>query len=229
MDDQHAFLRPTPWDARVFGIDTYEILEYSEESLEAVKGMPGHFTIKVDPLADKRLLQEHGFYYCDTLIEPFATPAMFVPHENGEIALGTAFPRDALLDLVDGAFVYGRFHRDFALDPRQADLRYRNWLRQLEEKGTVWALLHRGGLAGFFACEGPRIQLHALRESYRGKGLAKYFWSRAIEELFAQGHEEVTSSVSAANLAVVNLYASLGFRFRRAVDVYHKLQGHRQG
>jgi hypothetical protein len=38
-------------------------------------------------------------------------------------------------------------------------------------------------------------------------------------EVLAAGHAEVKSSISAANVAVLNLYASLGFSFRHPLDV----------
>ena len=68
-----------------------------------------------------------------------------------------------------------------------------------------------------------KLVLHAVSEKFRGGGLAKYLWSVACKDLFGRGHQELTSSVSAANLPVVNLYASLGFRFRNSLDVYHRL------
>jgi hypothetical protein len=42
-------------------------------------------------------------------------------------------------------------------------------------------------------------------------------------QLFAEGHAEIQSSISFVNMAVINLYAALGFRFRRPVDVYHRM------
>lgn len=224
MEETHPYLRKTPWDADVFGVDTFEVTSYSAESLQQIAHLPGHFTIKVDPLADKGLLHAHGFYYCDTLMEPYGTRERFVPYERKEITLTSDFPLADAVALSRGAFVYGRFHRDFHLDSLLADQRYAQWLKQLYEQGNVWGLLYNGELAGFFGYEQNKIVLHALGERYRGKGLAKYFWSKAIQRLFDEGHQELVSSVSAANLAVLNLYASLGFSFRRAVDVYHKLQ-----
>jgi len=53
--------------------------------------------------------------------------------------------------------------------------------------------------------------------------LAKYWWHATCCELFGAGHLEVTSSISAINMAVLNLYASLNFSFRNPLDVYHRL------
>ena len=65
--------------------------------------------------------------------------------------------------------------------------------------------------------------LRRMSESARGHGRAHALWSLVCAELFAAGAQEVSSSISAANLAAVNLYAALGFRFRNPVDLYHRV------
>jgi ribosomal protein S18 acetylase RimI-like enzyme len=65
--------------------------------------------------------------------------------------------------------------------------------------------------------------LHALGANHRGRGLARHLWSAVCADLARQGAEELSSSISVSNLAALNLYASLGFRFRNPVDVYHKV------
>ena len=70
-----ALIKATPWDTAAFGMPTWELAEYSEAALQQAAQTAGHHTIKVDPLAYKRLLHEHGFYYCDTLIEPHCKSA----------------------------------------------------------------------------------------------------------------------------------------------------------
>jgi len=64
--------------------------------------------------------------------------------------------------------------------------------------------------------------LHAMTPAFRGRGLAKFLWTTVCDALFLQGHAELCSSVSAANIAVIRLYQSLGFRLRHPVDVYHR-------
>ena len=82
---------------------------------------------------------------------------------------------------------------------------------------------HGGKVAGFIAHTGGKLVLHAMSSAYRGKGLAKFFWSKVCQHLFEQGHTEIESSISFVNIAVINLYATLVFRFRRPVDVYHRM------
>lgn len=219
-----ALIKETPWDAAAFGMLTGELTEYSESALRTAVARPGHYTLKIDPLADSRLLNEYGFYYCDTQIEPWCGMAdlrLSASHPEATITREANLPE--LLAICHGSFVHGRFHRDFNLPRADADLRYDNWLRQLYEQKCVYGLLWKDKLVGFIAYSGNSLVLHALAETHRGRGLAKYWWSAVCAELVAAGHAEIKSSISAANVAAVNLYASLRFRFRNPLDVYHRL------
>lgn len=216
-------LKLSTWDSSVFGVDAYEISVLSREVLETVIHVPGHYTVRLDPLASKQLLHEYGFYYCDTLIEPYCTMERFLAVDSVDVYTSQDVALEPLLKICDGAFSHGRFHRDFNLSKAQADRRYNNWLTQLHGAGKVHTLLYRGELAGFIAVEGNRLVLHAIADSLRKRGLAKILWTPVCRTLFEAGCSELVSSVSASNLAVMNLYASLGFRFRNPLDAYHLL------
>jgi RimJ/RimL family protein N-acetyltransferase len=216
-------IRPTPWDKVAFGVDCFELADASPELLELALKTPGHYTVKADPLASKQALHRHGFYYCDTLIEPWCTPQHLAHFAHDDVAIDNAPALAALLDICHGAFRHARFHRDFNLDPRRADARYDTWLRELHRDGKVYGLLYRDDPAGFVARAGDSLVLHAMSERYRGRGLAKYFWSMVCARMFADGLPEIRSSISVANLAALNLYAELGFRFRKPSDVYHRV------
>lgn len=201
----------------------WELLEYSERGLEAVTTKEGHFTIKVDPLADKQLLHKYGFYYCDTLIVPRCTIDRFKSVQHPKTSISKQFDSQKVLSICDGAFSFGRFHRDFHLPKASADRRYNNWLKQLIDKQQVFGLYWQDMLAGFVGCDKNCLVLHAVKDEYRGEGLAKYWWSEVCRELFVSGFSDIVSSVSSANLAAINLYASLGFTFSESMDVYHRL------
>jgi len=212
----------TPWDSRALGVSTYELTDISLETLMATESVPGHFTARVPPLASKRWLHEYGFYYCDTLIEPFCKRTSFKPVFHEHITARPGLAPEVAKRMCQGAFQYDRFHRDFHIPNERADRRYIYWIDDIAEKGVIYGLWFKDESAGFFACEENRILLHALVDPWRGKGLAKFFWSAACQALFDVGYEELRSSVSSANLAVVNLYRSIGFSFRHPVDLYHK-------
>lgn len=215
-------IEKTPWDSKVFGLDTYEIRRLSKASLEGALKLKGHFTVKVDPLSSKKLLHAYGFYYCDTLIIPYCTPGRFRYFEHEDVSVMTDIDIAGLSAMSDYAFFHGRFHRDFNIDKHRADLRYAGWLKDLHKSGGVFALTLKGDVAGFFAFSENKILLHAINKKYKGKGLSKHLWSVACGELFGRGYDELTSSISASNAPAINLYCSLGFRFRDPLDVYHR-------
>ena len=220
---QIPLLDPTPWDEAVFGIPTWELKEHSEAALIAAQATKGHHTVRVKPLSDTALLARYGFYYCDTLIEPYCKAGDLVAVKRSEATISKDVDGQRALEVCHGAFSHGRFHRDHNLSRDAADNRYDRWLRQLLNDGLVYGLYWNGGLEGFIGCQNDKLLLHALSERMRGKGLAKYWWSAVCEDLYAEGRDEITSSISASNLSVLNLYASLGFRFRQPIDVYHRL------
>jgi len=217
----HPAIRRIEWDSAAFGRDCFEIDGLNAGALQEAARCPGHYTVKVDALASKALLHQHGFYYCDTLIEPFCTRERFTGHPDARAQFVHNAALDDLLAICHGAFSHGRFHRDFHLSAAQADLRYDNWLRQLHAAGTVYGLMFEGQLAGFIAVDGGRLVLHAMAAALRGHGIAKHLWTVVCDDLYRQ-HAELSSSISAANVAAANLYATLGFRFRQPVDVYHR-------
>jgi GNAT superfamily N-acetyltransferase len=200
---------------------TWELTEYSEESLAEISDVSGHYTIKVDPLADKRLLSKHGFYYCDTLIEPHVNATRLHTSDHPDATISEDPGTAQILAINHGAYQHGRFHRDFQLPKSGADLRYDRWLQQLLDSKQVFALQWQGETAGFIGHSNGCLILHAIAEEHRGKGRAKYWWSAVCRKLLASGHSEISSSISASNLPVLNLYASLGFRFTNPRDVYH--------
>lgn len=218
-----TLIRQTPWDTAAFGMPTWELLEYSAAALQQAVNTQGHHTLKVDSLADKRLLHEYGFYYCDTLIEPHCGVARLRKVQHPDATISKEVDAGQALAICHGAFTHGRFHRDFNLSKAAADLRYDNWLKQLLEARQVYGLYWQGALAGFIGHSGNSLVLHALAEQQRGTGRSKYWWSAVCGELLATGYEEVKSSVSASNLAAINLYASLGFAFNNPQDIYHRL------
>ncbi len=216
-----SLIDPTPWDAAALRVSTYELKTASAEAMAEMRAMPGHYTVRVDPLAPKKLLHEHGFYYCDTLLEPHCAAERFVGHRHEAAAVTRDAALEAVLAVCHGAFVHGRFHRDFNVGRACADLRYDRWLAQLHGEGCVYGLLYDGELAGFAAAVGGKLVLHALAARFMGRGLARHLWTALCEALFAAGEREITSSISATNLPALNLYAALGFRFRKPRDIYH--------
>lgn len=217
------YLKETPWDKRNFDIDTYELTASTADALEETMDKAGHFTMKVNPLENPENLIKHGFYYMDTLIEPICKKEDLRIFKREDISIATDYDPKEIIQIAEEAFMHGRFHRDFNIPNSQADKRYVNWVRDLMDANKVFALLYEGQTAGFYAFENDKVLLMGIKESFRSKGLAKAFASKACFEQLKFGHEQLKTSISAANVASLNLFYALGFKLKNTVDVYHKM------
>jgi ribosomal protein S18 acetylase RimI-like enzyme len=212
----------TPWDEKIFGIPTYEITEISDETINFSKQNAGHYTIKVDPLVSNDLPAQ-GFYYCDTLLKPVCTSNDFTPLQLEGSTIIENLSLDDVLSIGHQSYKHGRFHRDPNLSSADADRRYDNWLRQLHTDGHIIGMEYKGEMAAYVAVDGGAILLYAISKKFRGKGLGKYCMAAGCSAAINKGFTELTSSVSASNLAIINLFTSLGFRLRGSLDIYHRV------
>jgi len=214
----------TPWNTKCLGMDTFEIVELTREILESIESKSGHYTVRVDPLScDKQLLHEAGFYYCDTLVEQVILKNNYNYFDDNHITCIETDDAASCKEIILDLFQFDHFHRDFNIENATSDLRYLNWIDELCSKNSTYLFCYNGEIAGFIAFDKNKLFLAAIAKAYRGKGLAKYFLSSICNKIFADGYEHIFGFISFANVPVVNLYASLGARFRGAVDIYHKI------
>lgn len=216
-------IKATPWDQGPLGMDTFEIRQLSVKSIQSALRAPGHYTVKVDPLADKTILHDYGFYFCDTLLQTICTRGEFSRNSNEHVSAEKGGYFEESMALIPGGFVHDRFHRDFNLTTQQADARYSQWFKQLWNEGHSMAYIYDDQFAGFFAHDEGHIALTMVGEEFRDKGLGKHFMSAACSIVFGDGYEEVAGSVSACNVKMLNIFASLGFKFTEPLDLYHKV------
>ncbi|WP_152655160.1 GNAT family N-acetyltransferase [Oceanobacillus sp. CFH 90083] len=222
----NEYLEPTPWDSRNFPLATFQLTEYSEAALQATEEVEGHFTIKVDPLADKSLLQKYGFYYADTLMEPYCNRDKFLKKVAGDVIFHEDYDAEEILAIAEEAFQGGRYHRDFQVPNEMADLRYRNWVKDLMDQKLLLAFKQGGCVKGFFAYQQENILLMAMHKDIRGQGFARPFAAACVKEQFERtGKEQLITSISPSNPASLNVFIGLGFRLRAGKDIYHKVNG----
>src|SRR5256885_1149980 len=130
-------VEPITWDTKALGIECFELNEASNEALKKAITRPGHYTVKVDPLASKEGLHRNGFYYCDTLIEPHCGSQHLIDFKHPKVAIQRRPDINQLIPICRGAFRHDRFHRDFNVGETCADQRYVNWLKQLDQDRGV--------------------------------------------------------------------------------------------
>ena len=85
-------------------------------------------------------------------------------------------------------------------------------------KQTVLTCRKEGRIIGFLVLEKPAPDkrfwsLIGLAPEMTGQGLGRRTWHSLLAFHAAEGVTEISTSISSHNLAVFNLYVSLGFRF----------------
>ena len=144
--------------------------------------------------------------------------------------------RDALPDdlprieqIAETSFQFGRYHTDGEFPRHLANLRYRRWVRNamhaLSASNAMLVLDAPSGVAGFMhtGIENGRaeLKLGAVDVALEHGLLGYQLYVNTLAHLQAQGVREVAARISAANTAVMNLYAGLGFQFGRPEVVFH--------
>ena len=117
-------------------------------------------------------------------------------------------------------FETGRLHMDPMVGPEIGNRRYALWAANaFRHSGQeVLKCLIGGRIAAFMVVERPTgvsrfWSLVGLAPGLAGRGLGRRVWTTTLAFHHSEGVEEVSTSISSHNVAVHNLYASLGFRF----------------
>ena len=64
-------------------------------------------------------------------------------------------------------------------------------------------------------------RLTAVAPEFQGKGLGKGIWNSVLALHRDSGIDSVVTTISSANVRVLNLYSSLGFKFEAPEMTFH--------
>jgi ribosomal protein S18 acetylase RimI-like enzyme len=71
------------------------------------------------------------------------------------------------------------------------------------------------------ASRGGNLLLAGFDRRHANAGLGEFFWLSVCDRLRARGVRRVTTRISVNNIAVLNLYARLNFKFRDPEMTFH--------
>jgi hypothetical protein len=246
--DVFARLRETPWDAKALRRPTLDITDIAlaaesgdeagldEQLLARLEQLcagrqAGLVTVRLD--ADRRVaigrLQSVGFRYVETAyrlscrnVARFEPP----PRVTRTVELRDAVPadHDALIEQAAESFRYGRFAEDPAIPEEVNRNRQIDWMAGLLGGRARVLVVDVEGAAGAFMAfkvhEGIADLILAGTKPKLGI-LAYPLWIAVMKRLKQEGVGRAETMISAANIGVVNLYATLGFRFEQALVGLH--------
>lgn len=242
LDPEHVLrYRATPWDERIFGFPTAELLEvkYRDparipdllaafDSANAESGVRMVITrIDANDRALKEELARSEFRYVETSLV-MANDAI------DEHAFENFFKRTVPLTPAEGpqdieqirviardGFQYSRYHEDVRIEESRARARYYQWIDDLVAQGKhILVYRSAGRVAAFMAYDAGADEVDlVLGGSAPGRGfVAPPFWASVLARLRDEGHRSAVARISAANVRVLRLYIRLFFSVR-SVDL----------
>lgn len=182
-------------------------------------------------LSVRHILSLLGFEFVELTLHPqVSLKNRFEPYENHFEMRAVSEPEiELLLMESEQAFQYSRFFRDPFVPAENAALRFREWVRSgigMAHKNT-WVFLDSvGNPLAFFLDrqDGDQrfLELTAVLEASRGRGLARKVWETYLFEKQLEGVETIKTNISAENSSVVALYPKLGFTFAEPSVAMHR-------
>jgi GNAT superfamily N-acetyltransferase len=180
-------------------------------------------------IAECGFLEAQGFRFIELNYRPVCA-GLSRFHSDPEIAIHPADMSDAALiaDMAARIFDVGRLHMDPEVGPEIGNRRYAAWAANAfanPRQSVLKCLLDRR-IAAFMVVERPTPSsrfwsLTGLAPGLAGQGLGRRIWRTMLAFHHSEGVEEVSTSISSHNFAVLNLYVSLGFRFPSPAMTLH--------
>jgi ribosomal protein S18 acetylase RimI-like enzyme len=174
-----------------------------------------------EKLPECGFLESHGFRFIELNYRPTRSGLdNFAPDQA--ITIRPASPGDAaeITAIASDVFATGRWHMDPHIGAEIGDRRYAAWAGNAfrNPDQSVLTFLMDRRIIGFLVLERPAPSerfwsLISLAPGLAGQGLGRRVWQTLLAFHAAEGVTTVSTSISSHNVAVFNLYVSLGFRF----------------
>jgi ribosomal protein S18 acetylase RimI-like enzyme len=234
-----------PWDTEILEQPVAEIrnLQVKEPSaavrdFQVFTAWCGKHAIKFsncrvshDQVVESMFLQAQGFRFIELNYHPTMNKLQELELPDDEIIIEPAAEADRMLlaEMAGSVFQYGRFHQDPRMGVALGNRRYKTWLLnafELPHQQVLKCLLARETIA-FFVVEYPGQKhcfwsLVGLAPGMQGRGLGNRVWRTMMRKHQQEGIETISTSISSHNIAVLNLYVSLAFRFPVPYATFHK-------
>jgi len=189
------------------------------------------------------ILERNDFYFVEAVLTPYtkikentvlekfiSDKSKFIPDcytssdwtvvqmnkEDGSLCL-------RIKEIATGSFSDDRFHVDSQCSEEIANSRFVFWVDDLlaDEQVIFHTINYLGKAQGFMARKSNNLILAGFSKEFIGKGLAKFFWLRVLEDLQNKGFSQAYTLISTNNTPVLNLYTKLGFKFKNPAVTLH--------
>ena len=180
--------------------------------------------LAINPLIDLNNARLYQQYISDyTCIIPPGIDKNILSFDTQNVAEISDVTRKKIAKGSIESFRSDRFHTDPNCADGVADARIGMWLEEdlftnPEMKCTTVFL--KDNLVGYIIWRDSVLIVGAISPDFIGKGLAKLLYLQTMSNVH-QISQTVTTTISANNIEVVNLYSRLEYSFRNPTQVYH--------
>ena len=234
-----------PWDTNIFGRTVAEITHFRLiDEIRAVQDFT-YFEewccsndvalcscrINHAELKESIFLENMNFRFIELNYRPYLYNLQNVNIEeyNVHVEEAETGDKEMLADMAYRVYKHGRFQKDPRLMRELGDIRYRQWM--LNSFDNPWQRTIKAKLddevVAFFVIENPKPghcfwSLVGMAPGFEGQGLGKKISKSMLRQHQRDGIDNITTSISSQNLAALNLYVCLGFRFPVPQMIFHR-------
>ena len=236
-----------PWDIAAFGFRVAQIHRLSIGNPDVAAREYSQFQSWLDEgavrltscrlphgqLRESMFIEGRQFRFVEMVMHPTiaALQSLAIPEDDLTIVPATASDIPALQALAGRSFKHERYHVDPRLDPRLADERYSRWVATSlnDPPQRLLKVTDGNNLIALFITERRQSDevywhLTAISPEFQGRGYGRRVWRAMLKMHQAEGCSRVTTTVSARNVAALNLYGQLGFRLLPPEMTFHWLR-----
>lgn len=233
-----------PWDSTVCGFPVMQItaiqvlgpdagndIQIFERERDRLGAGLVSCRLSHECLTESMLLEDRGFRFIEMLYQPELDLSNY-RCDASMVQLNVSRARDedlpALKDIAGTSFQNERFKMDPRLDTGVSDQRYQSWVASSlhHHSQELYVIFDGNRPVAFFVTEmlddGTCYwHLNAVAPDAQGLGYGRRAWVSMLNQASKLGARLVRTSIVARNHRVLNLYASLGFRFPPPLMTFH--------
>lgn len=232
------------WDTEIFGfpvaqiqkLEIIDLLSTAEEYqkfqqwLDVNRIRIASCRLPHDRLQESMFLESKGFRFIEMVLHPKIEKLQSVDIAQDNLIITPALESDlpVMQSIAERAFGHERYHIDPRLDPRLGDLRYGQWVKNSlnHSQQRLLKVIDSKHIVALFIVELREHKsvcwhLTAISPQWQGRGYGQRVWQAMLRHHQVEGQDCVMTTISARNVAVLNLYAKLNFRFLPPEMTFH--------
>ena len=219
------------WEKRNLGVDVVEfVIERDDNEIivpEILKTEKQYNVVKL-PVGKPKLtmhLQDNGYRFVECMLNlkhdlnksKVESAKLLSNADVTYLSMNEHDRAELFTEIEKGLFNTDRIYNDSNFTTKMAATRYKNWINDEWEKGSItYKLIFNGKSIGFFSLKKMENNIFdpfllGLYNDYKGQGFGKSMAFNALSECLNQGAKEISTHISSNNPINVRVYKSLGY------------------